>query len=109
MNAVERVEVPAWTFRIFRFMRNVICTGCIFHYNLPEGLENSLNATLDSALASLNDLNTNNDVAAVGKLGSFINKVEAQRGKKITDAQADELITDAQAIIDELLAQINDW
>jgi hypothetical protein len=33
---------------------------------------------------------------------SFINELEGQRGKKITDAQADELIAAAQEIIDML-------
>lgn len=40
--------------------------------------------------------------AAANKLEAFINQVEAQRGKKITDEQADELIADAQRIIDNI-------
>ncbi|MDP2982632.1 MAG: FlgD immunoglobulin-like domain containing protein [Candidatus Latescibacter sp.] len=35
----------------------------------------------------------------VNQLGAFINQVEAFRGKKLTVAQADELISDAQNII----------
>ena len=33
-----------------------------------------------------------------------INQVNAQRGKKLTDAQADELIAEAQRIIDAINA-----
>jgi hypothetical protein len=37
-------------------------------------------------------------------LGAFINEVQAQRGKKIPTADADELIAAAQQIIAELSA-----
>jgi len=37
--------------------------------------------------------------AAINKLNAFINQVEAQRGKKITDEDADVLISAAQRII----------
>jgi len=72
------------------------------HY---QGIVNSLDAKLDAALKALSDLNENNDVAAINTLQAFINAVEAQRDDKITDAQATELIADAQAIIDLLNAQ----
>jgi FIMAH domain len=70
--------------------------------NLHQGIDNSLDAKLGSALNALDDLNENNDVAAVNSLQAFINAVEAQRGKKLTDDQADILVADAQAIIDLL-------
>jgi hypothetical protein len=41
-------------------------------------------------------------VAAVNALGALINAVEAQRGNKIPEADADVLIADAQHIIDLL-------
>ena len=44
------------------------------------------------------DANFNNDGAACNSLAAFINAVEAQRGKKITNAQADQLIGSAQQI-----------
>ena len=66
---------------------------------LPAGLENSLLAKLDNALAKLDDGNPNNDGAAVNQLEAFINQVEAQRGKKISDGDADALIAAAGAII----------
>lgn len=68
--------------------------------NLDKGISNSLDAKLDSALKALEDLNSNNDVAAVNSLEAFINAVEAQRGGKIPEVDADALIASAQAIID---------
>lgn len=67
--------------------------------NLHQGIENSLDAKLDAAVQALDDINQNNDVAAINTLGAFINAVEAQRGKKITEADADALIAAAQEII----------
>ena len=66
--------------------------------NLQNGIENSLDGKLDAALAALEDANVNNDGAALNSLAAFINAVEAQRGNKITSAQADELIAAAQEI-----------
>jgi hypothetical protein len=68
-------------------------------FNLQQGIDNGLDAKLDVALQALDDLNQNNDVAAINGLEAFINAVEGQRGKKLTDAQADELIEMAQAVI----------
>ncbi|MHC4533129.1 MAG: FIMAH domain-containing protein [Planctomycetota bacterium] len=67
--------------------------------NLQQGIDNSLDAKLDAAANALDDVNNNNDVAAINSLNSFINAVEAQRGSKLTDEQADTLIADAEAII----------
>ena len=66
--------------------------------NLQNGIENSLDSKLDAALNALDDLNTNNDVAACNSLAAFVNAVEAQRGTKLTNLQADELIAAAQEI-----------
>lgn len=72
--------------------------------NLQQGIDNSLDAKLDAAFNALEDINNNNDVAAINSLNAFINAVEAQRGSKITDEQADELNVQAQAIITKLSA-----
>ena len=72
--------------------------------DLAQGVENSLNAKLNAAYKKLTDGNDKNDVAAINELGAFINAVEAQRGKKIAEADADALIAPAQAIIDLLEA-----
>lgn len=76
--------------------------GTVIELNLHKGISNSLDAKLQSALGALDDVNTNNDVAAINTLNAFINAVEAQRGNKITDEDADTLIAAAQAIIDKL-------
>jgi hypothetical protein len=63
--------------------------------NLPAGLTNSLVNKLGNAQGSLDRGNTN---AACSQLGSFINEVEAQRGKELTNAQADQLVGDANRV-----------
>jgi parallel beta-helix repeat protein len=68
--------------------------------NLQHGISNSLDSKLDAALQALEDINKNNDIAAINTLEAFINAVEAQRDGKITDADADALIAKAQKIID---------
>jgi len=70
--------------------------------NLQTGIENSLDAKLEAAVSVIEDISANNDVAAINTLQSFINAVEAQRGKKISETDADELIVAAQKIIDLL-------
>ncbi len=54
---------------------------------LPYGIEKSLTSSLDTAINSLE---------------AFINKIQAQRGKKISEADAELLISRAQEIIAEL-------
>jgi hypothetical protein len=71
------------------------------HLDLPQGLENALTSKLDNALKYLS---RGQDNDAVGKLNAFINSVQAQRGKKISAAEADALIQTAQEIIDAIRA-----
>lgn len=73
--------------------------------NLQQGISNSLDAKLDSSMGALDDTNENNDVSAINSLYAFINAVEAQRGNKLSDTDADSLVSAAQAIIDKLNAQ----
>jgi hypothetical protein len=77
----------------------------VMSLNVKQGISNSLDAKLEAALNALDDINENNDVAVVNSLNAFINAVEAQSGKEITETQANVLIVQAQAIIDLLLAQ----
>ena len=70
----------------------------VVEMNLQNGIESSLDSKLDAALNALVDANFNNDGAACNSLAAFISAVEAQRGNKITSAQADQLITSAQEI-----------
>jgi len=66
---------------------------------LPDGLEKSLISKLDGAISALEK---GQDNAAINKLNAFINEVDAQRGKKITEEQADDLIAEAQRIINRI-------
>jgi hypothetical protein len=70
--------------------------------NLQQGIDNSLDGKLEAAQQALDDLNQNNDVASISALEAFINAVEAQRGNKIPEADANALIATAQEIIDML-------
>ena len=70
--------------------------------NLQQGISNSLDSKLEAANSALSDVNQNNNQAAINSLQAFINAVEAQRGNKITNEQADQLTTAAQAIINSL-------
>ena len=62
-------------------------------------LEHTLDVKLDAAISALSDLNNHNNAAGINSLRAFINAVNAQRGNKITNAQADILIQKAQLII----------
>ena len=70
--------------------------------NLQRGIDNSLDAKLSNALASLEAFNAEKRNDTINKLYAFINEVEAQRGNKITNEQADLLIAKALAIIELL-------
>jgi len=70
--------------------------------NLQKGIEDSLGAKLNAALKAIDDINENNDVVAINTLQAFIKAVEAQRGKKISEEDAEALIASAQQIIDML-------
>ena len=74
----------------------------VIDLNLRRGIENSLLAKIDAAIAKLEDDNPKNDRAAVTSLQAFINVVKAQSGKKISEEDAAELIETAQQIIDML-------
>jgi len=68
--------------------------------DLSFGIKNSLIANLKNALKSLEKGGYN---TATNQLSAFINEVEAQRGKAITNEKADELIAKAELIIDIIL------
>ncbi|MCA1567065.1 MAG: hypothetical protein LC803_15730 [Acidobacteria bacterium] len=64
-------------------------------FNLPYGTANSLTVKLRAALDALNAGNT---AVACAKLADFANHTRAQSGKKLTAAQATQLIDEANAI-----------
>lgn len=61
-------------------------------FDLQQGIESSLDAKLQSTRDSLDAANAVQRQDAAEKLQVFINEVEAQRGKELTSAQADQLI-----------------
>jgi len=67
--------------------------------DLHHGLENSLVSKLKNAIKSLQKSHHN---AAINELNAFINHVEAQSGKKISEKDADNLILYAQSIINAI-------
>ncbi len=64
-------------------------------FQLPKGLQTSLDAKLQDALSAVNAGNT---ATACSDLTDFISEVHAQSGKKLTLAQADQLIAAATQI-----------
>jgi hypothetical protein len=76
--------------------------GDVLLLNLLGGIENSLDAKLETAINALLDVNENNDVAACNSLQAFINAVEAQTGNKIPQADADNLILQVLDIFEVL-------
>jgi hypothetical protein len=77
----------------------VVLATTVIDLDLPKGIENSLVSKLEAAIDSLN---RGQDKAARNQLNAFINLVEAQRGKQISDTDADALITAALDIIELL-------
>jgi Secretion system C-terminal sorting domain/FIMAH domain len=71
--------------------------SAIIDLDLPKGPENSLIKSLENALKSLEKGNAG---PAGNQLEAFINKVEAQKGKKLTEEEADYLIATVEIMID---------
>lgn len=70
-------------------------TTLVNSLNLPAGTTSSLNSQLNDALAAVL---SGNDAEACISLQSFINHVQAQTGKKISESQAQELLNAANEI-----------
>jgi hypothetical protein len=76
-----------------------IVKSTVAGYGLPSGIATALTAKLDAAIA---DLASGDTATAQSVLNAFINQCNAQRGKKLTAAQADALIALASATIASL-------
>jgi hypothetical protein len=76
--------------------------GIVMQINVNSGISNSLDGKIASVMRAIDDTNEKNDVAALNAMFAFINVVEAQKGKKLTDAQADRLLEIAAAIVSAL-------
>jgi hypothetical protein len=68
----------------------------VINLNIPRTLETSLLSLLDKAF---NYMNAGRELKAATTLGSFISLVESRRGLSISDADADALVSDAEATI----------
>jgi len=73
----------------------------VISMDLNKGLTKALTTKLYEAI---DYLNSGDNAGAVDALNAFINHVEAQRGKKLTNEQADQLIAETQHIIDAINA-----
>jgi len=69
------------------------------NYNFQQGISNALDKKLENANEALDSANAEQRQDAINKLNAFINATEAQRGKELTEDQADDLISDARRII----------
>lgn len=74
--------------------------------NLAHGIDNSLDAKLDNALGTFDDVIQQNDDAAINSLGAFISAVNAQSGNQIPTTDAETLIDFAEDIIAVLHVQM---
>jgi hypothetical protein len=71
---------------------------------IEDGFVNSLEAKLNGALSAFNEENVE---GGIEELNAFINAVQAQRGKKISEGDADFLIASATSIIDMARAELS--
>jgi hypothetical protein len=77
-------------------------TGLVAGYNLQHGIANSLDAKLQNAQAALVAANAGQRQDAASKLLAFITAVETQRGKELSNEQADVLEALATRILSVL-------
>jgi len=70
--------------------------GLVQGLDLPRGIQNALQAQVRNALRALDSGNTGQ---AIRFLELFVARVDALRGRQITDEQADELIASASDIL----------
>jgi len=76
-----------------------LLAALVVSFNLEQGISNSLDTKLTNIQEALNAANAGQRQDAANLLQAFINSVEAQRGKQLTSAQADELIALARRIL----------
>jgi len=71
----------------------------ILGLRVPAGISNAFTSKLNNVLKNLGDGNESNDGAALNNMYAFCNSVSAQRGRKLTGAQADEVLAAANQVI----------
>lgn len=80
----------------------------IAELDLQFGIENGLMVKLDGALDKLLSAQPGNNLAAVGKFEAFIHEVEAQSDKSISIEAADQLLAEAEEIVEMLDGRLLD-
>lgn len=93
LNGAYAVGIPPSV----EMLNNLVAT--VDAFNLQPGIRSSLQEKLSAAESLLQDANLKNDGAACNILEAIIHEAEAQRGKKMTQAQADELIAATGLIV----------
>jgi hypothetical protein len=73
-------------------------TTTVMGFNLVQGIASSLDAKLGAAAAALIAARANDTGTACNQMGAFINAVQAQSGKVLTVAQANQLVAAANQI-----------
>lgn len=91
------VNVPCTNTQAAQATQNIISQ--IGSLNLPAGTTTSLDAKLQAAISSFN---AGDCLTAKSQLTAFINEVSAQSGKKISVADANTLISEAQNLLNSL-------
>jgi hypothetical protein len=66
-------------------------TQLVFEVNVHAGIANSLDTKLQNAIAAVDQSARGDTASAFQMVSAFVNAVEAQRGNKLTAAQADAL------------------
>jgi hypothetical protein len=84
------LTAPTWMFD------SLIVT--VESFNLKQGIESSLDAKVQNALAAFEKAKQGDFTSSCSMLNAFINEVLAQSGKAITAAQANQLIAMANQI-----------
>ena len=77
-------------------------SALIVETNANAGISNALDSKLNRVFAALDDTNENNDGAALNSMYAFCSSIDAQRGKKLTEEQAAQLIEAGNGIISSL-------
>jgi probable HAF family extracellular repeat protein len=70
----------------------------IVNFNQNQGINSSLDAKLNAALAALAAARSNSMGTACNQLGAFINDTQAQSGKALTVDQANQLVSSGNQI-----------
>lgn len=84
-------------------VRVEILSDTVASFDLPDGLESALLATLNEVTHLLENDNPDDDVAAVNMLLAFLKKVDAKTGKTISQSLADYLTGQVLDILSELV------